>query len=623
MPYNTRRKSLSLPALGIHVPSGSRVHRASISAKPVDERKAHDHQEAQNQPPTKRVKRSHSSATQASAISPTAPPVANSPTRRSSAAQPVAHAERPKSSSRHHEYTPPPSPPAGNEPFIDHDAINDDIVAGVITQLEKTGNRPHLIKELAAVLSTSHDAVHRYALPERPTSMIPQASSHQATLEDCLLTLTSSANPAALLSSRLAAYMKRSTFTSANPCPVAKELIPIHPRKVFYYLTNTPRQELPATSNDIFVPLGIEPSSVSPNGSMTTNAPQTAPSTSLMGPPAPIVKSVISPGLSNVSPPLSNASVLEEDEEGRSYAGTCEEEDHSRRRVLSPSPEVDLSLDLIHDTLEEQLDNATPNTSYKPQSTDSRQSSLESTNSSMSTSNRANLAREAAAQLEMHILPAHNPHKFVEARDLTLNRRAQSPKIERDEQEFTSMALGLRERANTSSSTSPATTAMPTPAAASENTQPTFEVTNAQQQPKHDALNPGEDETRTQLEAAQALFQNEHSPSAHFSSSPHLGMMSSPNFRPLTAIASPNFRPMSSPRARPEISVVTGAPMAKTASQNTIIGREDVIMGGMGRDGDFGMGILSDLGMGMALGWQLDTPEDIGMEELDSLFEGY
>jgi len=35
------------------------------------------------------------------------------------------------------------------------------------------------------------------------------------------------------------------------------------------------------------------------------------------------------------------------------------------------------------------------------------------------------------------------------------------------------------------------------------------------------------------------------------------------------------------------------------------------------------MGILSDLGMGMALGWQLDTPEDIGMEELDSLFEGY
>jgi hypothetical protein len=37
-------------------------------------------------------------------------------------------------------------------PKIDTEVINDDIVVAVINQLEKTGNRPHLVKELAAVL---------------------------------------------------------------------------------------------------------------------------------------------------------------------------------------------------------------------------------------------------------------------------------------------------------------------------------------------------------------------------------------------------------------------------------------------------------------------------------------
>jgi hypothetical protein len=59
-----------------------------------------------------------------------------------------------------------------------------------------------------------------------------------------LLILASSANPAALLSSRLSAYMKRS-WTALSPCPIAKQLINVHPRKVFYYLTNTPHQPLP------------------------------------------------------------------------------------------------------------------------------------------------------------------------------------------------------------------------------------------------------------------------------------------------------------------------------------------------------------------------------------------
>jgi hypothetical protein len=43
--------------------------------------------------------------------------------------------------------------------------INDDIVEGVITQLQKTANRPHLVKELAAILSTSVKIVETSVLP--------------------------------------------------------------------------------------------------------------------------------------------------------------------------------------------------------------------------------------------------------------------------------------------------------------------------------------------------------------------------------------------------------------------------------------------------------------------------
>ena len=43
---------------------------------------------------------------------------------------------------------------------------------GVIEQLEKTGNRPHLIKELAAVLSTTRDSVQRYVLFQPRACMV-------------------------------------------------------------------------------------------------------------------------------------------------------------------------------------------------------------------------------------------------------------------------------------------------------------------------------------------------------------------------------------------------------------------------------------------------------------------
>ena len=61
------------------------------------------------------------------------------------------------------EHTPPPSPGATGASKIDTDGIKDDIVVAVIDQLERTGNRPHLVKELAATLTNTIPAVERYA----------------------------------------------------------------------------------------------------------------------------------------------------------------------------------------------------------------------------------------------------------------------------------------------------------------------------------------------------------------------------------------------------------------------------------------------------------------------------
>ncbi|KAL4969714.1 uncharacterized protein BDV14DRAFT_165109 [Aspergillus stella-maris] len=214
MPYNTRRKSLSLPLLGIHVPNTSR--RSPSSSKPV-------HATDENVPPSKKVKRSHDSASR----SPEPTEHGSNPRRQSATVRPAQRRAT-------LEQTPPLSPAyAGVAPKIDLEGINDDIVVGVIEQLEKTANRPHLVKELAAVLIAFNESV------------------------------ANSANPAALLSSRLSAYMKR-PWTALAPCPLAKELIPIHPRKVYYYLTTHARQPIPESSDDIIIP-GIEGKVLTPS----------------------------------------------------------------------------------------------------------------------------------------------------------------------------------------------------------------------------------------------------------------------------------------------------------------------------------------------------------------------
>jgi hypothetical protein len=143
MPYNTRRKSLSLPSLGIALPGGPRSARSPPSTS--------DGQ--QLSPPTKRVKRTHSQSSSSAST-----PAPNSPPRNLT----LRFNEQVKSAGRSVAHTPPPSPGGhAAQTKIDTQGIDDTIVVAVIEQLEKTGNRPHLLKELAQVLQTTIPIVER------------------------------------------------------------------------------------------------------------------------------------------------------------------------------------------------------------------------------------------------------------------------------------------------------------------------------------------------------------------------------------------------------------------------------------------------------------------------------
>ncbi|KAJ3475864.1 hypothetical protein NLG97_g9316 [Lecanicillium saksenae] len=137
MPYNTRRKSLSLPSLGIHIPMthAARAAAAASSSKSAS-RLSTSPPESVESHPSKRLKRSHSGPAPAEAI----------------------------------EQTPPPSPTladsiemtdADSASKIDLATVNDDIVEAVIVQLQTTGNRPHLVKDLAVVLGQTLTSVQQ------------------------------------------------------------------------------------------------------------------------------------------------------------------------------------------------------------------------------------------------------------------------------------------------------------------------------------------------------------------------------------------------------------------------------------------------------------------------------
>jgi hypothetical protein len=151
--------------------------------------------------------------------------------------------------------------------------------------------------------------------------------------------LPSSANPAAIISSRLATYLKR-TWTALSKCPLDKKLVGTHPKRVYYFLTTCPAQAIPADVGN--------------------------------GPAASRI----------ISPSLSSATSEEEDLEARA------------RDRLSPSPELDLSSPDFDNGIDPFSSQTHPPTS-------------------------ANISH---------------------------NRRAQSPPLERDEKEFTQTASFLQQR---------------------------------------------------------------------------------------------------------------------------------------------------------------------------------
>ena len=305
MPYNTRRKSLSLTEMGIIAPK-----RARVAVQPSPPNTAVDGEE----PPVKKSKRSHGSAS---------PTIGDMSPPRSTAIR--IKEQKPK---RGAALSPPPSPLREGQSKIDIEGISDEIVVGAIQQLEKTGNRPHLVKELSSILATTIPAIERYACASTDHSTWDPANSFYR-----------SANPSALISSRLTAYLNRS-WPAISPCPLAKDLSPVHPRRLFFYLTTMPAQPLSET---------VEP--------------------------IPKHNRIISPS-------LSSASAADEEDERYNRA----------RAALSPSPEVDLSSPELDD---DSTDNPQPTTgSFSGRNSLSREHPPTS-------ANLAHNRRAASPQLEM------------------------------------------------------------------------------------------------------------------------------------------------------------------------------------------------------------------------------
>lgn len=134
------------------------------------------------------------------------------------------------------------------------------------------------------------------------------ALRRNAPLYNTILTSSpSSANPSAIISSRLSSYLKR-PWTALAPCPVAKELETVHPRRTYFYLTTYQHQPIPDPSTIQFAQ-----------------------------------RTIISPALS-------------------STPSRTDEADAERRRELSPSPEVDLSSPELDD--QDMLTPPTPTGSF-------------------------------------------------------------------------------------------------------------------------------------------------------------------------------------------------------------------------------------------------------------------
>jgi hypothetical protein len=202
---------------------------------------------------------------------------------------------------------------------VDLSTVNDEIVEAVIVQLQNAGNRPHIVKELVPVLMQQLKIVQQY-VPARPL-ILPAASRTaprraaprrisrsmiRIVARGANVTFCRSANPSAIISSRLSTYLKRPCWNANNPCPMAKELETVHPRRTYFYLTTSPHGSLP------------EPT-------MAALAAAQA-------------RALVTPSATSAS----------------------EDAEDDRRRELSPSPEVDLSSPEFDDVDDDMPMPATP-----------------------------------------------------------------------------------------------------------------------------------------------------------------------------------------------------------------------------------------------------------------------
>lgn len=149
MPYNTRRKSLSLPSLGIHVPvnrssNNSHNSQAGMTARPRPSTEGSPR-------PSKKLKRSHvvSSTTATSTIGSRKCDSIPTPTSSSGVQTSIETDETDLTGM-------PEIKP------VDLTGINDEIVEAVLLRLQQTRNRPHLVKELTTVLAGKLAIVQQY-----------------------------------------------------------------------------------------------------------------------------------------------------------------------------------------------------------------------------------------------------------------------------------------------------------------------------------------------------------------------------------------------------------------------------------------------------------------------------
>lgn len=100
-----------------------------------------------------------------------------------------------------------------------------------------------------------------FALPAAPLQQISKAKANRVSRR--------SANPCAIISSRLASYLKRPNWSAKEPCPLAKELETVHPRRTYFFLTTHPRQPLPDFNASVQLPT---PTLVTPSVSLTDDS---------------------------------------------------------------------------------------------------------------------------------------------------------------------------------------------------------------------------------------------------------------------------------------------------------------------------------------------------------------